>query len=403
MYRRNRWLPVLGIILVLGILLQLDLLVALSTALLVVLSVATWWQKHALDGVTYRRKLHYKRGFPEEKTRLQLEVENRKLLPLSWLRTQDPWARAVGPEDDEVMAPSHIPDRGFLTNVFSLRWFERARRSYILQFRKRGIYQVGPARLDSGDLFGFYEQTKEQGPVEYLTVFPSLLPLKEIDLPAEDPFGDRRSRRRLFEDPNRPMGVREYRPEDSFRRVHWPATARTGQLQVKVYQPTSGQVMLICLNVSTFARHWEGVYPELLEHLIKFSATLINQGMQEGYKVGLIANGCLAHADQPFRIPPGRSHQQLAHLLEALAGVTPVVTAPFERFLLREAPRVPFGATLVVLTAVTSPELAQALIQLKKHERRITLISLALDIPPQIPGIQCLHRPFKAPDTESEK
>ena len=206
MYRRNRWLPVLGVILVLGILLQLDLLVALSTALLVVLSVATWWQKHALDGVTYRRKLHYKRGFPEEKTQLQLEVENRKLLPLSWLRTQDPWARAVGPEDDEVMAPSHIPDRGFLTNVFSLRWYERARRSYILQFRKRGIYQVGPARLDSGDLFGFYEQTKEQGPVEYLTVFPSLLPLKEIDLPAEDPFGDRRSRRRLFEDPESPNG-----------------------------------------------------------------------------------------------------------------------------------------------------------------------------------------------------
>jgi uncharacterized protein (DUF58 family) len=108
----------------------------------------------------------------------------------------------------------------------------------------------------------------------------------------------------------------------------------------------------------------------------------------------LIANGCLAHADQPFRIPPGRSPQQLAHLLEALAGVTPVVTAPFERFLLREAPKVPFGATLVILTAVTTPELAQAILQLKRHERRITLISLALDPPPSIPGIQCLHRPF---------
>jgi uncharacterized protein (DUF58 family) len=399
-YRRNRWLPILGIILILGILFQLDLLVALSAALLVVLGVATWWQKHALDGVTYRRKLYYKRGFPDERTRLQVEVENRKLLPLSWLRTQDPWARAVGPEDEGVMAPSHIPDRGFLTNVFSLRWFERARRSYILLFRKRGIYPVGPTRLDSGDLFGFYEQSKEQGPVEYLTVFPSLLPLSEIDLPAEDPFGDRRSRRRLFEDPNRPMGVREYRPEDSFRRVHWPATARTGQLQVKVYQPTSGQVMVVCLNVSTFTRHWEGVYPELLEHLIRLTATLVNQGLQEGYKVGLIANGCLAHADQPFRIPPGRSPQQLAHLLEALAGVTPVVTAPFERFLLRETPRVPFGATLVILTAVTTSELAQAILQLKRHERRITLISLSLDPPPNIPGIQCIHRPFKSSQTE---
>jgi len=400
MYQRNRWLPILAFVLLLGILLQLDLLVALSTALLVVLGVATWWRKHALDGVTYRRKFHYRRGFPEESTKIQIEVENRKLLPLSWLRSQDPWARAVGPVDDEVMAPSHIPDKGFLTNVFSLRWFERARRNYDLRFRKRGIYPVGPVRLDSGDLFGFYELTKEQGPVEYLTVFPSLLPLKDIDLPAEDPFGDHKSRRRLFEDPNRPMGVREYRPEDSFRRVHWPATARTGQLQVKVYQPTSGQVMVVCLNVATFARHWEGVYPALLEHLIKMAATLVNQGVEEGYKVGLIANGCLAHADQPFRIPPGRSPQQLASLLEALAGVTPVVTAPFERLLLREAPKVPFGATLVILTAVITPELAQALLQLKRHERRITLISLAPDPPPLLPGIRCLHRRFI--DTEIE-
>jgi uncharacterized protein (DUF58 family) len=251
--------------------------------------------------------------------------------------------------------------------------------------------------MDSGDLFGFFEKTQESGRVEHLTVFPALLPMQEIDLPAEDPFGDQRSRRRLFEDPNRPMGVREYRPEDSFRRVHWPATARTGQLQVKIYQPTSGQVMVVCLNVSTFARHWEGVYPELLEHLVETAATLVNQGIQDGYKVGLVANGCLAHADQPFRIPPGRSPQQLSRLLEALAGVTPVVTAPFERFLLREAPRVPYGATLLIITAVTTPELAEVIVQLKRHERRITLLSLGQEVPQAIPGVQVIHRPFQEP------
>jgi len=401
--RENRWLVVLVMLLIFGVIFRIDLLVALSTALFVVLGVATWWRKHSLDKVTYRRKFHYIRGFPGEKTRLQVEVENRKLLPISWLRTQDPWSRAVGPEDDDVLAPSHIPDRGILTNVFSLRWFERTRREYKLMFRKRGIYAAGPVRLDSGDLFGFYEKTKEIGPTEYLTVFPELLPRSYIELPAEDPFGDRRSRRRLFEDPNRPMGVRAYHPEDSFRRVHWPATARTGQLQVKVFQPTSGQVMVVCMNVSTFSRHWEGVYPELLEHLIRLAATLVNQGLQEGYKVGLIAKGCLAHADQPFRIQPGRSPKQLSHLLEALAGVTSVVTAQFERFLMREAPRIPFGATMVILTAVTSPELAQTVIQLKKHERRITLISLAEEPLPQIPGITCLHRPFKKLLIENSK
>ncbi len=391
----KRGSPILLVLVLLGIVLNEPFLITLASTLLVAAGVAWWWNLRSLQGVIYRRRFRYTRGFPDELIDLQVDVENRKLLPVSWLRIQDDWDRAVGPIDDEALAPSHIPERGFLTNIFSLRWYEKARRTYTLLLRKRGIYAVGPTRLESGDLFGIFEQRAEAGPSEYLTVFPRILPFSSLDFPAEDPFGDRKTRRRLFEDPNRPMGVREYRPEDGFRRVHWPATARTGQLQVKVYQPTTGQVMVVCMNVSTFARHWEGVYPEMLEHLICVAATLVDKGFRDGYKVGLVANGCLAHADRPFRIPPGRSPQQLAVLLQSLAGVTSVVTGNFENFLMREIPRVQYGASLVILTAVTTAELATTLIQLKQHERHITLYSIAQDEPPLIPGIHVIHQPFQ--------
>ncbi len=393
-----RGVPILIILMVIGIVIQESFLITLSASLLVIVGVAWWWNKQSLVNVTYQRHFHFTRGFPGERIKLGVEVENRKLLPLSWLRIQDDWDRAVGPEDKDDLTPSHLQDRGFLTNIYSMRWYEKARRSYTLLLEKRGIYSIGPARLDSGDLFGIFEKTKEIKQNQYLTVFPTLLPYANLDFPAEDPFGDRRSVRRIFEDPNRPMGVREYRPEDSFRRIHWPATARTGKLQVKVYQPTTGQVMMVCLNVSTFTRHWEGVYPALLEHMIRVAATLVDEGIREGFKVGLVANGCLAHADQPFRIPPGRSPQQLAILLQALAGVTSVVTGNFERFLLREVPRVQYGATLIILTSVTSPELASILIELKRHGRRITLYSLAEETPPVVPGIQTIHQPFLKED-----
>ena len=389
------WLPILLLLILVGVLLRVPVLIAFTTMLIVLIGLASWWQRHALDGVVYRRRPYYRRSFPDEQVPLRLEVENLKILPLSWLRVQDPWPKAIGPEEESLLAPSHLPDQGFLTNVFSLRWFERARRAYTLLFRKRGIYPVGPARLESGDLFGLYEQSKEQGPAEYLTVFPSLLPFKDLQLPAEDPFGDRRSRRRLYEDPNQPIGVRDYKPEDSFRRVHWPATAHTGELQSKVYQPTSSNVMVVCLNVSTFSRHWEGTYPQLLEYIIRVAATLLYKGIEDGYRVGLIANGCLAHADQPFRIPPGRSPKQLASLLEALAGVTPVVTSPFERFLIREVPRIPYGATLLIVTGVTTPELAETLVRLRHHGRQITLLSYASNPPPFIHGIRTIHQPFE--------
>jgi uncharacterized protein (DUF58 family) len=379
---------------IIGMVLKEPFLVSLTVSLIIIMGVAWWWHKRSLVGVNYRRMFHYTRGFPGEKIDLDLEIENRKFLPISWIRVQDDWERAVGPEDEEILAPSHIQDRGFLANVFSLRWFEKAKRSYILLLRKRGIYTVGPAKLDTGDLFGIFEKVNEIKENQVLTVFPNLLSFQKLQFPAEDPFGDRKSKRQLLEDPNHPMGVREYKPEDGFRRIHWPATARTGQLQVKIYQPTTGQVMVVCMNVSTFSRPWEGIYPELLEYLIEVAATIVDEGIREGYKVGLMANGCLAHADQPFRIPPGRSPQQLAVLLQALAGVTSVVTGSFDRFLLREIPHIQYGATLVILTTVTSPELVTTLIQLKKHERRITLYSLGEEAPPQIPGIRIIHQPF---------
>jgi uncharacterized protein (DUF58 family) len=398
----QRGLTILLILILLGILLKVPFLVTLASALLVIALVAWWWNYHSLSDVSYQRRFHFTRGFPGERIGLQIDIENRKLLPVSWLRVEDDWARAVGPEDEEMLAPSHIPDRGYLTNIFSLRWFEKARRSYTLLLRKRGIYSVGPARLESGDLFGFFEQRQERGPSQYLTVFPTILPFSNLEFPSDDPFGDRKSPRRLFEDPNRPMGVREYQPEDSFRRVHWPATAHTSQLQVKIYQPTTGQVMVVCLNVSTFAHQWEGINSSLLEYLIQVAATVVNEGIREGYKVGLVANGCLAHADQPFRVPPGRSPQQLSVLLQTLAGVTSVVTGNFERFLMREIPHTQYGAILIILTAVTGPELASTLIELKQHERHITLYSVAQEEPPKIPGIRVIHKPFQEPQQDEK-
>jgi uncharacterized protein (DUF58 family) len=394
----RRWLFFLALIFYLGVIMGSAFLLALSTTLIIIMGLSYWWQKHSLDGVIYKRRFFYPRAFPGEVFPVWIEIENRKLLPLSWLRVQDTWPEAVGPQDQDVLAPSHQPEQGLLIHLLSLRWYERTRRSYDLVYRKRGVYKVGPTMLGSGDLFGIYENSRRDESIEELTVFPELIPMEKLALPPEDPFGDQRSRRRLFEDPNRPMGVREYHPEDSFRRVHWPATARTGELQVKAYQPTSARLMVLCLNVSTFPRYWEGVYPALLERLISMAATLVNQAISDGYRVGMISNGCLANSDQPFRIPPGRSPRQLAYLLRALAGVSPVVVSPFENYLMREIPRVPYGATLLILTAVTSPELGEVLLRLKKHERKLSLLSLAQKAPPIIPGVNCIHMPFEDED-----
>jgi hypothetical protein len=137
------------------------------------------------------------------------------------------------------------------------------------------------------------------------------------------------------------------------------------------------------------------VYPELLEHLISVSASVIYESVQAGYQVGLLSNGCLAHADRPLKILPSRSPKQLGYLLGALAGITPMVMVPFDSFLVHEMPSLPYGASLLVVSAVTTPGLLRTLQRIKQHNRKITLLSLAEEAPEYIPGISVLHSPFK--------
>ena len=127
---------------------------------------------------------------------------------------------------------------------------------------------------------------------------------------------------------------------------------------------------------------------------------MVYETIQDGYQVGLISNGCLAHADRPLNIAPSRAPRQLGYLLEALAGITPMVMVPFENFLLREMPKVPYGASLLVVSAVTTPTLMGTLQRIKQHNRKVTLLSLAEKAPDAVPGITVLQRPFK-PETKS--
>lgn len=389
------WLPLLLVVFLLGAFTRQLWPVAFALAVGAVLAAVEFWKKQSLRAVTYKRRWTYRRGFPGEMIPVRIETENHKLLPLSWLRVIDPWPLAVGPDDENILGPSHIESQGELVNLYSLRWYEKITRDYTLRLRQRGVYGVGPAQLASGDLFGLSESTAEDSKQDLVVVFPDLVELPHFLLLADDPFGDRRTRRRLFEDPNQPMGVREYHPEDEFRRVHWPATAKTGALQVKVYQPVTARVMLICLNVSTASQYWLGVDTDLLEQLVKVSATLAYHGVQDGYSVGLLSNGCLAHSDQPFRIDPGRSTEQLARLLQALAAVTSFTSAPFERYLESSMPRVPYGATLVIVTGLVTPNLVDSLVQLKRYRAHTTLISLEKATPPEIPGVRIFHLPFE--------
>ncbi len=268
--------------------------------------------------------------------------------------------------------------------------------------RQRGVFQIGPVHLLSGDPFSLFDRKiTHQDRHEILIVYPRIRTLPELGLPLKDPFGDQRVQRRLFEDPNRIMGVRDYSPQDSFRHIHWKATAHAGQLQTKVYEPTSSLRTVLCLNVATFEQYWRGVWPAMLEYEMEVAASLANWGLQEGHSVGMVANGTLAHADQPFRIPPSRRPDQLPRILEALAAVSYFVSSSFDRFLIEESPRLPWGATLVLITPFVNDAIAGTVLRLRDSGRRLVLISLGKTAPPFIRGVLAYHLPIQEEEPRS--
>jgi uncharacterized protein (DUF58 family) len=205
--------------------------------------------------------------------------------------------------------------------------------------------------------------------------------LENLGLPSKQPFGEVRSRERIFEDVSRNVGIRDWQQGDERRRIHWKATARRQSLQVRVYEPTSTLNVAIFLNVATLAETWEGSDPQLLESAITTAASLANFALENRYPAGLYVNTSLPNSDQPIRIAPGRSPGQLTTILEALAKVTPFPIVPLEDLLNAECNRLPWGVTLVVVSAIVPDPLLATLVRLRDAGHRLTLATLSAEAP----------------------
>jgi len=184
-------------------------------------------QRVGVVGLGERRVLGQQRAVFGEEVARTPEIVNDKTLPLAWLEIEDTVPGGALTLEPAHVSPSHIPNRRLLTMLLSVRWYERVRRHYTVTCAARGVHAFGPATLRTGDVFGLTTKEMEVPQEDYLLVYPKIVPFERLSLPASNPFGDVTLRRQwLFEDPLRTVGIRDYRPGDSPRRMHWKATAR---------------------------------------------------------------------------------------------------------------------------------------------------------------------------------
>jgi uncharacterized protein (DUF58 family) len=394
----DAWVIVGLILTVAGLAADNRFLLGAAVAMFAIAGAGWAWNQFSLYGLHYRRRLSETRAFLGETLTLSLEVRNLKLLPVTWLQVLDIFPSTLPIEDQQVLI-NGATNLGEFTTFWSLGAFGRLRRRFTVHCTQRGYHTYGPATLTTGDAFGMFNRRGTLPEQDRLIIYPHLYSATELGLPAKNPFGERAAEARLVEDPLRMAGIRAWQPADDIKRVHWKATARHQQMLSRLYEPSQEPQMLLFLNVATLPRHWLGQIPELMERAISVAGSLAALCSEMRMPVGLIANGFLPGSDQPLRLLPGRSPDQLLHILELLAAVTALATQPIEELLLRESPRLPWGSTLLVITAVAHEELLAALLDLQRSGRKVVLFTLA-EQPPErdLPGILVYHLPHLVDD-----
>lgn len=410
---RRPWYLVGALLLLISLALRNPLLFVAGLGVLALGAIPEIWYRFCLSDVTVRRVLDTERAEIGAEISFIITIENRKLLPLPRLDVDDEVpvdCRLVG----AVVQPSYKTGRATLTNAFSLWATQRVVRRYQMRVVERGAYTFGPMLLQSGDPLGILTREEVIEQPARLLVHPLVMPLERLGLPARAPFGDSATPRRLLADPLRVAGVRGYAPGDDPRHIHWKATARTGALHTKVFEPSAHHTLTIFLDLRTFGRddrlfahgQFVGVDHDLSELAISAAASVASWALEQGYAVGLCANGTMQTHDDTIwrpkesaagepgatlggvaaisagrsvgrlRIAPSTDSGQSLRLLDALARLIAFVPRPIHDIVVEETSRLPYGSTVVYVGAAQAlgGEGVEAFSRLRSAGHSVTLL-----------------------------
>ena len=359
--------------LAIGIIVGQALVIAFGVMGLLAGGISWAWNRLALEEVYYEREFGLGRFFVGEEMPLTVSLVNRKVVPLTWARVQDEVPEALNVVAGDVK--SNVQPKGrTLNHSTSMAWYERVRWNYRVKCMQRGLYRLGPALIESGDPFGFLGVNKREPKLDDVLVYPRVVSLDELGIPPIRPLGEAREGIKIFPDPSRPSGLREYELGDPLKTVDWKATARTQQLQVRTFEPSSSTTIIIVVAVDTTTPFW-GSYPAAeLERVITVSASVTAYASEREYSIGLFSNDMPIRADKPMNVAPGRGPEQLSLMLGALAIIRPYALAPMASQLAEHARRFPIGATLVVSSAYLPPDFVRILQDLKRRGHKIVVL-----------------------------
>lgn len=388
----NQFSTLIIILLFVAFLLRVDFVFYIIYVCIGVYAWSRWGTPRAMRNL-HSGRTYTSHAFWGESVPITIHLENRGRLPLPWVRLTESVA---------VQLKEGKP----VNEAFSLGHKKSVSFTYTIAARRRGYYQIGPLRLTAGDLFGIQPDSHAQLPAEYITIYPRIIPLAHLGLPSRLPFGTIASRQRLFEDPARPMGVRNFRSGDSLRQINWKASAHTRHLLVKTYEPAISLETAVLLDLHA-AAYLRSARHNSIEWAIEVAASLAAHLVNQRQAVGFMTNGIdplavsggaafdensgrLLHdapdaiqqnprAYLPPAIPPRNGRYHLVKILERLARIESDNTIPLAEWAAEATAHLSWGVTILVITPRGTESIGQALHRLVRAGFNPVLITVEPD------------------------
>ena len=200
------------------------------------------------------------------------------------------------------------------------------------QIEQRGVYRLEELTLATGFPFGLFRKERDLDLAGSIVVWPrSDRTLREARTPG-------RPRRRTGEIAGGAAGargefrnLRDYRPGDDPRDVHWRSSARLGVPLVREYERERAEALWICVDLATAS----SASRDTEEEAIEIAASLARAAIERAQPVALATSDAI--------VDEGAGAAQLERILDALARAT------FRPDAL--APRPPVGASSSVLVS----------------------------------------------------
>jgi uncharacterized protein (DUF58 family) len=238
---------------------------------------------------------------------------------------------------------------------------------YVLQGLPRGRYAFTEARAVLDDPFGLERVEQPLADEGTLLVYPRLVELEGVFSQGIEAHQGRRLA--LW----RPVGfdlhsVREYQQGESLRKVHWPTTARRGELMVKDFDDAARDEVAVILDAQGGLE--SGTPPDSsFEAQVRAAGSILQAHVRAGRRSVLVVNGA-RRAVQEVHTHGAEWRQAL----ELLASVEPDGPEPLASLLADDASPAARALELVVVTASVSAPLADRLAQRARARRRVALV-----------------------------